>query len=351
MSDYSRLYNLTIKDSLPSGNSGKVIKGAELDAELNAVAASIASKSDINSPTFTGTPSGPTASVNTSTTQLATTAFVNAERTSTSTLTNKTIVNPVINGSLYFEGATDNSYETMLSVVDPTDDRVVVIPDASTTLVGTDVAQTLTNKTIDFSNNTLNGTIAQFNSALSDGNFATLAGSETLTNKTINGSQLVNASVAPEKLTQSLTLGTKQSPSSGTNVDFTGIPSWVKRITISFAGLTNSAALRIQVGTAGGIVSSGYVGGHSGWSTTVATSTLSNGFDSFSSSASGSAVLTLVDSTTNTWALFANLNVSGTAYNNLIVGHVPLSGVLTTVRITSTTGGTFSAGIVNIMYE
>ena len=78
MSDYSRLYNLTIKDGLPSGNSGKVIKGAELDAELNAVAAAIASKSDINSPTFTGTPAAPTATFGTSTTQLATTAFVQA---------------------------------------------------------------------------------------------------------------------------------------------------------------------------------------------------------------------------------------------------------------------------------
>ena len=76
MSDYSRLYNLTVKDALPSGNSGKVIKGAELDSELNAVAAAISSKSDINSPTFTGTPSAPTAAAGTNTTQLATTAFV-----------------------------------------------------------------------------------------------------------------------------------------------------------------------------------------------------------------------------------------------------------------------------------
>ena len=78
MSDYTRLYNLTIKDSLPSGNSGKVIKGAELDAEYNAIASAIASKSDINSPTFTGTPAAPTASYGTNTTQLATTAFVQA---------------------------------------------------------------------------------------------------------------------------------------------------------------------------------------------------------------------------------------------------------------------------------
>lgn len=78
MADYSRIYNLTVKDSLPTGNSGKVIKGAELDAELNAVASAISSKSDSNSPTFTGTPAAPTASFGTSTTQVATTAFVQA---------------------------------------------------------------------------------------------------------------------------------------------------------------------------------------------------------------------------------------------------------------------------------
>lgn len=78
MSDYVRVYNLTIKDSLPTGNSNKVIKGTELDVELNAAAAAIASKADSNDPTFTGTPLAPTASYGTNTTQLATTAFVQA---------------------------------------------------------------------------------------------------------------------------------------------------------------------------------------------------------------------------------------------------------------------------------
>lgn len=78
MADYTRVYNLTLKDSLPSGNSAKVIKGTELDVELNAVASAISSKADSNSPTFTGTPFAPTASYGTSTTQIATTAFVQA---------------------------------------------------------------------------------------------------------------------------------------------------------------------------------------------------------------------------------------------------------------------------------
>lgn len=78
MSDYNKATNFTAKDSLPTGNSGKIVKGAEIDTELTAVASAIASKADINSPTFTGTPSAPTASAGTSTTQLATTAFVTA---------------------------------------------------------------------------------------------------------------------------------------------------------------------------------------------------------------------------------------------------------------------------------
>lgn len=78
MSDYTRVYNFTVKDSLPTGDSAKVIKGTEIDVELNAVAAAISSKADSNSPTFTGTPLAPTASAGTNTTQLATTAFVQA---------------------------------------------------------------------------------------------------------------------------------------------------------------------------------------------------------------------------------------------------------------------------------
>jgi hypothetical protein len=74
--------------------------------------------------------------------------------TTAQTLTNKTLASPyvsglsLLDGNIVFEGATPDSYETTLSVVDPTADRTVLIPDASTTLVGTDVAQTLSNKTL-----------------------------------------------------------------------------------------------------------------------------------------------------------------------------------------------------------
>ena len=78
MANYIKATNFAAKDSLPSGNAGKIIKGTEIDVEYNAIASAISSKADTNSPTFTGTPLAPTASTGTSNTQVATTAFVAA---------------------------------------------------------------------------------------------------------------------------------------------------------------------------------------------------------------------------------------------------------------------------------
>jgi hypothetical protein len=78
MADYSKATNFTAKDGLPTGNAGKIVKGTEIDTELTAISSAIASKANINSPTFTGTPAAPTASSVTNTTQVATTAFVQA---------------------------------------------------------------------------------------------------------------------------------------------------------------------------------------------------------------------------------------------------------------------------------
>ena len=62
-------------------------------------------------------------------------------------------------GALTFEGSTADSFETVLTVADPTADRTVTIPDATTTLVGTNTTQTLTNKTLTTPTiNKINGT-------------------------------------------------------------------------------------------------------------------------------------------------------------------------------------------------
>jgi hypothetical protein len=78
MSNYVKATNFATKDTLPTGDSNKIVKGTEIDNEFNSIAGAISSKADIASPTFTGTPAGPTATAGSNTTQLATTAFVTA---------------------------------------------------------------------------------------------------------------------------------------------------------------------------------------------------------------------------------------------------------------------------------
>ena len=84
MSDYTKSTNFASKDNLSSGNALKIVKGTEIDTEFNSIATAIATKADLTSPTFTGTPSLPTGTTGVtqtatnSSTLLATTAFVQA---------------------------------------------------------------------------------------------------------------------------------------------------------------------------------------------------------------------------------------------------------------------------------
>ena len=101
------------------------------------------------------------------------------------TLTANTSLTMAEDATIIFEGATDDAYETTLTVVDPTADRTVSLPNATDTLVGKATTDTLTNKSIDLGTNTLTGSLAEFNTALQSESFASLTGSETLTNKTL----------------------------------------------------------------------------------------------------------------------------------------------------------------------
>jgi hypothetical protein len=78
MSNYVQSTNFATKDALSSGDPLKIVKGTEINTEFNNIATAVATKADLVSPTFTGTPAAPTASFGVSTTQLATTAFVQA---------------------------------------------------------------------------------------------------------------------------------------------------------------------------------------------------------------------------------------------------------------------------------
>jgi hypothetical protein len=76
MANYTKATNFLAKDSLASGDPGKIIKGSEFDVEFNALQTAVNSKANSISPALTGTPTAPTASAATNTTQIATTEFV-----------------------------------------------------------------------------------------------------------------------------------------------------------------------------------------------------------------------------------------------------------------------------------
>jgi hypothetical protein len=78
MTNYTQSTNFATKDALTSGDPLKIVKGTEINTEFANIVIAVATKADLASPTFTGTPAAPTASSGTSTTQIATTAFVAA---------------------------------------------------------------------------------------------------------------------------------------------------------------------------------------------------------------------------------------------------------------------------------
>jgi hypothetical protein len=142
VANYVKGTNFAIKDGLPSGNPSKIVKGTEIDVEFTAIAGAIATKADINSPAFIGTPTAPTAATGTDTTQLATTEFVNnsivAERDEAATLTLKTLTSPTINGGLIsnasISGGTISSLSSPITVPNGGTGRTTLT--ASNLLVG-----------------------------------------------------------------------------------------------------------------------------------------------------------------------------------------------------------------------
>jgi hypothetical protein len=109
MSDYTKSTNFATKDNLSSGNALKIVKGTEIDTEYNNIAIAIATKADLASPTFTGTPTLPTGTIATtqssgnSSTAIATTAFVQAAIS---------LLYPV--GSIYTNAAVSTNPATLL---------------------------------------------------------------------------------------------------------------------------------------------------------------------------------------------------------------------------------------------
>lgn len=157
---------------------------------------------------------------------------------------------------------------------------------------------------------------------------------------------------------QKLTLATAQATTSGTSIDFTGIPSWAKRITVMVEGMSTNGSDTpgFRLGTSGGIVSSGYLGSGSIISNPTITTVYTTGMFYPASSAvnivSGKATFNLLNQSTNKWVGEINLAFSSGPYHAIAATSITLPSSLTTIRLTTGNGtDTFDAGSVNIMYE
>jgi hypothetical protein len=150
-----------------------------------------------------------------------------------------------------------------------------------------------------------------------------------------------------------ITSGTAVS-ASGTSVDFTGIPSWVKRISVIFAGVSGSgtSSVLVQVGISTGVVTSGYVSTSisSGGGTTASTAGFAMQNATASNTMSGIMIITLFD--TNAWVSSHSAKNSTTITCNGGGNVTNIGGTLDRVRITTVNGtDTFDAGTINILYE
>ena len=163
--------------------------------------------------------------------------------------------------------------------------------------------------------------------------------------------------------TQKIVRGTAVASTSGTSIDFTSIPSWVKRITMMYNGVsTNGTSLiQAQLGTSGGFVTSGYSSNFGFISSTNAAfgaTAYTTGLylcQVVASTDTFSAVVMLNNITGNVWTYTGTGSRTGTGnVGTFFYSAAPqsLSGALTQIRLTTVNGtDTFDAGSVNILYE
>jgi hypothetical protein len=190
-----------------------------------------------------------------------------------------------------------------------------------------------------------------------------IGGSDAITistglNTTFAGTVTATGTVAGSTGTlYPLTSGTEIASTSGTALDFTGIPSWVKRVTVMFDSVSTngSSNIQIQIGS-GSVTTSGYLSvGNSLGAASDATA-YTTGFGIRSGNATnvfhGQMTLCLLNSSAYVWT---SSHAGATTTNNASYvggGSITLSGVLDRVRITTVNGtDTFDAGSINILFE
>jgi hypothetical protein len=180
------------------------------------------------------------------------------------------------------------------------------------------------------------------------------AGTTALTISTSQAATFASTVADSVAILRPLVSGTAVASTSGTSIDFTSIPSWVKRLTVMFNGVsTTGSGILIQIG-AGSVTTSGYVSTCNQYNQTNGTNGISStaGFAMYSSSADIiSGIMTINALGSNIWInSFAGKRTTTECISG--GGNVTLGGTLDRVRITTVNGtDTFDAGTVNIMYE
>ena len=187
-----------------------------------------------------------------------------------------------------------------------------------------------------------------------------LTTTDTLTNKTLTSPTITGANMS-SMASSVITSGTAVNSTSGTSIDFTGLPSWIKRITVMFSGVSTngSSNIQIQLGDSGGFETTGYLGAgcYVQNASTTGASTSTSGFVVSMNVATttiihGVAVISLLNPSTNLWTFASNVSRSDAASVILGSSSKGLSDILTQVRITTVNGtDTFDAGTINILYE
>jgi hypothetical protein len=167
-----------------------------------------------------------------------------------------------------------------------------------------------------------------------------IAGSTTLTLPTFNGTVGL------------LVSGTSVASTSGTSIEYTGLPAGIRRITVMFSGVsTNGASIvQVQIGS-GSFTTSGYAS--SGATNGTSLASFTTGFPVAIGGAAAylyAGFMTITNLTGNTWVASASIGTG--SFASAIGGNVALGGTLDRVRVTTVNGtDTFDAGSINILYE
>jgi hypothetical protein len=173
-----------------------------------------------------------------------------------------------------------------------------------------------------------------------------------------NTAQIATTAFVQVAKQNNLTLTTSVPTTSGTSFDFMGIPSWVKRITVMFNGVSTNGSSNtvIRLGTSGGIEASAYSGVCSNAGGTTSTySNLSTGFETIQTGGAtiiqqGQIIISNMSG--NNWVASGMMGRSDNNFFGFVAGSKTLSGVLDRIRLTTVNGtDTFDAGLINIMYE